>query len=374
MYRFLFFIPALVCGGALFATIECNPGEFKLDPRDGGEGNLRPLVDNLFSMSSFSEQRKLLSLMKGIRVTGEHRAYPDQKTQTRRSKFTGKITDFRVLDRNLDEVTDQAASKSFVLVIERDGRGNQIPDIKEYVFTDTASPMFEYLQTENRQAPSGPLGELAIAAQNGWQYQLDILAIGADTPEQTAEYKRSLRAQNALAFYGSRSVGFRFNNFYGAPFFLDDKWWPTSEHFFQAMKFAPTDPNYAEKIRLAQTPAEAAELGRNRDMPLRPDWESVRYEIMLKALKAKYSQDELCYRDLIESGDRPLVEHTENDSVWGDGEDGTGLSLLGKALMEIRGQIKAGQIKTQFELRHLPSFRSDVTAGKNGSFFINAKN
>ena len=50
--------------------------------------------------------------------------------------------------------------------------------------------------------------------------------------------------------------------------------WPTTEHYFQAQKFAGTE--YEEKIRLTNSPMIAARLGRSRIHPLRPDWENVK--------------------------------------------------------------------------------------------------
>ena len=57
-------------------------------------------------------------------------------------------------------------------------------------------------------------------------------------------------------------------------FELDGKRWITSEHYFQAQKFIGTE--YAEAIRLLDNPMKAAEMGRNRDLPLRTDWEQVK--------------------------------------------------------------------------------------------------
>ena len=62
-----------------------------------------------------------------------------------------------------------------------------------------------------------------------------------------------------------------FSNFSPHGFRLDGKWWPTSEHYFQAQKFAGTP--YEEKVRLAKSPMEAANTGRDRRLPLRDDWE-----------------------------------------------------------------------------------------------------
>ena len=43
---------------------------------------------------------------------------------------------------------------------------------------------------------------------------------------------------------------------------------------------------------------------------------------------------------LLSTGDAKLVEHTENDSYWGDGGDGSGRNMLGQILMQIRTELR----------------------------------
>ncbi len=129
-----------------------------------------------------------------------------------------------------------------------------------------------------------------------------------------------------------------FSNFARFPIKLDGKTWPTSEHYFQAMKFLD-DANRAE-VRGAKTPAGAARLGRDRSKPLRRDWESVKDNVMRQAVLAKFTQHEDLRKLLLETGDAKLVEHTENDDYWGDAGDGSGKNMLGRILMEVRGQLR----------------------------------
>ncbi len=63
----------------------------------------------------------------------------------------------------------------------------------------------------------------------------------------------------------------------------------TSEHYFQAQKFYGTE--YVEIIRLLDNPMKAAKMGRNRNLPLREDWEEVKDDVMRKAVYAKFSQN-----------------------------------------------------------------------------------
>ena len=57
---------------------------------------------------------------------------------------------------------------------------------------------------------------------------------------------------------------------------------------------------------------------------------------MYEGLKAKFTQNSDLKVKLLETGDRKLVEHTENDHYWADGGDGKGLNRLGTLLMRLR--------------------------------------
>ncbi|MCO5581329.1 hypothetical protein L7F22_035209 [Adiantum nelumboides] len=137
-----------------------------------------------------------------------------------------------------------------------------------------------------------------------------------------------------------------FSNFYAAEIVLDGKKWPTSEHYFQAMKF-PTDPAVVEQVRTAASPSKAAALGRDCRFPLRQDWNqqfvgddgrttNTKLEVMRMALRAKFDQHPPLRQTLLSTTGRKLVEHTANDRYWGDGGDGSGKNMLGKLLMELR--------------------------------------
>ena len=85
-----------------------------------------------------------------------------------------------------------------------------------------------------------------------------------------------------------------------------------------------------------------ANMGRDRKRPLRPDWEAVKEQVMLEVLRAKFTQHEDLKAVLLGTGDAKLVEHTEKDSYWGDGGDGSGKNRLGLLLMQLREELRAG--------------------------------
>lgn len=60
---------------------------------------------------------------------------------------------------------------------------------------------------------------------------------------------------------------------------------------------------------------------------------------MSKAVRAKFTQHDDIRATLLGSGNAKIVEHTENDSYWGDGGDGSGKNVLGQILMQIRSEL-----------------------------------
>jgi ribA/ribD-fused uncharacterized protein len=144
-------------------------------------------------------------------------------------------------------------------------------------------------------------------------------------------------SERLINFYRVQDAYGEFSNFAPFPIDVGGKVWPTSEHYFQAQKFSGTE--FEEKIRTTASPMIVARMGRDRSKPLRPDWEAVKDEIMLTAVRAKFGQHPKLASLLLATGDARLVEHTTNDRYWADGGDGTGLNRLGEILMQVREEI-----------------------------------
>ena len=99
-------------------------------------------------------------------------------------------------------------------------------------------------------------------------------------------------------------------------------------------------PQIQEEIRQIASPMDAALEGRNRQNPLRPDWEEIKDEVMLQVLRMKFSQNPEIAKELLATGDAILIEHTQNDAYWADGGDGSGKNKLGLLLMQVREELK----------------------------------
>jgi ribA/ribD-fused uncharacterized protein len=141
-----------------------------------------------------------------------------------------------------------------------------------------------------------------------------------------------------ITFYSTKDAYGEFSNFTPFPFVLDGMEWPTSEHYFQAQKF--DDDAYREKIRTTKSPMIAARLGRSRKVPIRPDWESVKIDVMRRAVAAKINAHEELRELLLSTGNEELIEDAARDSFWGCGVDGSGQNWLGRILMAIRDELR----------------------------------
>lgn len=137
-----------------------------------------------------------------------------------------------------------------------------------------------------------------------------------------------------IYFYTTKDPYGEFSNFSKHGILMNELWWPTVEHYFQAQKFF--DKEYQEKIRNAAAPKIAADLGRSRKVPIREDWETVKDQIMYEAVLKKFQTHEEIRQLLLSTADEEIVENAPGDYYWGCGKDGTGRNQLGKILQEVR--------------------------------------
>lgn len=143
-------------------------------------------------------------------------------------------------------------------------------------------------------------------------------------------------------FYTRSMPFFELSNFCPPGLEEHGVYWPTVEHYFQAQKFS--DAAFRERIRRAASPKDAREFGRSRAYPIRQDWDNVREQVMLFALRQKFSKGHVL-QVLLSTGERPLIEASPLDYFWGAGQDGTGLNRLGLLLEQVRAEARDKQDK-----------------------------
>lgn len=150
-----------------------------------------------------------------------------------------------------------------------------------------------------------------------------------------------------VLFWGDEHPRWRgLSNFAGGPLTLrdphtgEDAVYRTVEHWFQAAKATSAEEH--AWIRDAPTPKEAKRRGRS--VALRADWEDVKVDVLLVALRAKFAIPE--FRELLlATGTRPIGEDSPHDFEWGvrDRRGGyTGRNRLGEALMTVRDELREG--------------------------------
>lgn len=142
-----------------------------------------------------------------------------------------------------------------------------------------------------------------------------------------------------IYFYSQTNTYSEFSNFSPQGIEMDGKWWKTVEHYFQAQKFS--DDAYRQRIAKASTPKMAKALGRTRALPIRADWDSVRDDVMLAAVGAKFRTHKALADTLLATGDEDLAEAAPGDYYWGIGGDGSGENRLGLILQTVRAELRA---------------------------------
>ena len=113
----------------------------------------------------------------------------------------------------------------------------------------------------------------------------------------------------------------------------------TSEAAYQWEKFYHyKEVRYA--ILQARSAHRAFKIAEDFKRLIRPDWDSVKVEIMRNILWAKLGQHEYVERKLMDTGDRELIEDSWRDDFWGWGPNRDGQNMLGKLWMEIRAELR----------------------------------
>ncbi|MBX3051585.1 MAG: NADAR family protein [Caldilineaceae bacterium] len=150
-----------------------------------------------------------------------------------------------------------------------------------------------------------------------------------------------------IRFYLSKDPYYELTNHSAHGFTLDGHFWPTVEHYYQAQKFAGSA--YADAIRDAPNPMIARRMGRDREHPIRPDWDAVKEAVMYRATLAKFESHPDALASLLSTGEEELVEASPRDFYWGSGADGSGLNRYGQILMQVRALLRSGRGETPKE-------------------------
>ena len=141
------------------------------------------------------------------------------------------------------------------------------------------------------------------------------------------------------------------SNFHLCNILYKDIWYPSSEHCYMAQK----TNDISQKMRLSCSGGlkvnEAKHYGQS--VELIPNWDNIRYDVMLDVVTHKFSQNEDIKQLLLDTGDKYLEEtNWWRDKYWGCHiypkqprdyslpADQYGQNNLGKILMIVRDRVK----------------------------------
>lgn len=157
----------------------------------------------------------------------------------------------------------------------------------------------------------------------------------------------------AIGFYKIGDEFGVFSNFVHTPVEIDGHIWFTTEHYYQSWKFRGVDDPASirafQRLLTKKSPVEAANLGRDKSIPRRPEWKSIKDDAMRVAVACKANQHEEMREALLKTGDALIVEKAITDSYWGYGPDGNGKNMLGHVLMEVRDALREGRLEQYIE-------------------------
>lgn len=124
------------------------------------------------------------------------------------------------------------------------------------------------------------------------------------------------------------------------PYEYEGVYYPTVEHFFQAMKF--TDHKIRLGISEIPSPFGAKKRARFFADRIREDWHSIKEDVMREALEWKFQEGTVWNDILVSTGDTDIIEFNNwHDNEWGwcvceNCLNREHKNLLGKILMGIR--------------------------------------
>lgn len=142
------------------------------------------------------------------------------------------------------------------------------------------------------------------------------------------------------------------SQWYYSPMMVDDRIFPTAEHWMmynKAKLFG--DEIAAHEIMSSDDPCNAKMIGRQVRSFDKGVWESVARDVVYKGNYHKFFGNEKLGKRLIRLSDKIIVESAPWDPIWGigmsvdnpdvlDSDKWKGTNWLGQVLMKVRGDLK----------------------------------
>ena len=134
---------------------------------------------------------------------------------------------------------------------------------------------------------------------------------------------------------------FPLDNFSAFGLIMDGKYFQTSEHAFQYLKFIDNNEELANKIRESFSPNDARKIAHENNKYKVSNWQDIKYDNMYKVLKLKVVQNPVVKNKLLKTNDYIISEYcTDEDTDWGLDNNNQGNNHLGKIWMKIREELR----------------------------------
>jgi len=160
------------------------------------------------------------------------------------------------------------------------------------------------------------------------------------------------RNQGMTFFFGAENP---LSNWHPAKFIVNNIQFCNNEQFMMYCKAKLFGDNEtAKEILTATTPREHKALGRKVKLFDEELWSTKREIYVRRGCLAKFMQNPDMLNFLLNTKDTELVEASPYDKIWGvglaesnplinDKSNWKGLNLLGKVLMQVRGELQPSQ-------------------------------
>lgn len=146
--------------------------------------------------------------------------------------------------------------------------------------------------------------------------------------------------------------GGKFSQWYNADMVISGVKYCTCEQFMMAEKARTFSDNIAlQQIMKTNDPKEQKAIGRKVDNFDADIWSPISREVVYTGNLAKFTQNKDCFDELMETGDKTIVEASPYDKIWGIGLSATdpraldrnqwqGTNWLGEAIMKVRETLR----------------------------------
>lgn len=142
---------------------------------------------------------------------------------------------------------------------------------------------------------------------------------------------------------------------------IDGEVFNCCEQYMMAKKAELFLDNFAhEKIMNSTDPSIQKSWGRKVENFDKDKWEEVAKEVVFDANCAKFMQNEDCKQQLLNSGDKHIVEASPTDCIWGvglrptdpkilDPKNWRGTNWLGEEIMKVRAYLRSKDMIIKFQ-------------------------